>query len=99
MARRQQLLGATNRRAHLASRKQLAKLRSELALQRCLNALESLDLVGRQRIAAPTPQDGPKLRNRREADAVVDPVDLPPAVDRQDVAAFAVGVVHDRVED
>ena len=30
---------------------------------------------------------------------VVDAVDVPPAVDRQDVAALAVGVVHGRVED
>ena len=59
--------------------------------------LQHLDRLGRQRLAGPAPQQGAQLGVDGEADAVVDAVHV--AVGhRDDVAALAVGVVHDRVE-
>ena len=53
---------------------------------------------GASALAAPRPQHGPQLRHGREAHPVVDAVDVPAAVHRQDVPALAVGVVDRGIE-
>lgn len=83
----------------LGPRQEVDQRLAECVVEAGPDPFEPLDLVGGQRGAPPAPQDGPELRDGREADAVVDAVDVPPAIDRQDVAALAIRVVHHRVQD
>ena len=58
-------------------------------------ALDARDLVRLERRPAPAPQHRPQLRApSRSSTPWSTPIDVLPAVDRQDVAALAVGVVH-----
>ena len=71
---------------------------TEVAVEVRAHPLHAGDLGGVQRLAPPAPQDRAQLVLDVEADAVVDAVAV--AVrHRQHVAALAVGVVDDDVED
>ena len=76
---------------------ELAQLAPEIAGQLGAQRRQCVERVVGQRRAAPLPQHGAQLVFGREANAVVDPVDV--ATDGwQQMAALAVGVVHHRVE-
>ena len=72
---------------------------AEIPIERVADPLERRDLIEARAAARASPTARSAASASARSDAVVDPVDVPPAIDRQDVAALAIGVVHDRVED
>ena len=86
------------RGSHFRRIEKLAERTAEVAPEGPPDPLQSLELIGRKRQAHPAPEHRPQLWLGREGHAVIHPEDVT-VRHRHQVAALAIGVVGDGIED